>query len=71
MARIHGEFVLLPQTKVTRAVTFRLDRVGAYLLFWENSMMVAGLTFQLPEFITGNPHYTPGFSSWSLTLPRD
>lgn len=65
--RIHGEYVIIPQTRYTRAVTFRWDRFGIYLLFWEDDHMAAGCCFQYPEFITKNCHFTPGYSSFSYS----
>lgn len=58
-------FCFLRETSFSRAVSLRFNRAGVYLLVWQGEQLVAGLTFQYPEFITGNEHYLPGFTSFN------
>ena len=67
MTKIHGEQVIIPETKFTRAVTFRADKFGLYLLFWQDNYLAAGMVIQYPS---KNPHFNVGYFGYSLTTEQ-
>lgn len=56
------DVTIIPETSTTRKVTFRIDSAGIYLLFWQQSEMVAGVSFQWPF---RNRFIKPGFGLFS------
>lgn len=57
--------VLFRERRTLRQVEFRIDRYGIYLLFSQEGYLVAGVSYQYPEFLTKNQHLVPGLSVWS------
>jgi hypothetical protein len=62
---------IFPATKTTRRVEFRADRYGLFLNFYQQNILVAGLSFQFPSWITGNRHHTPGFHGFSYDFEKE
>jgi len=61
-----NDVTIIPETSTTRQVTFRFEaKYGVYLLFWQQGEMVAGMSIQWPEFITGSRFFKPGISIFS------
>lgn len=54
---------IVPETRYTRRVTFRKDKVGVYLLFWKEGTLEAGVTWQ--KDFGPDSHYKPGLSLFS------
>jgi len=51
---------LIPQTKVSRRVSLRIDTYGIYFLFWEEDQLLAGDVFQFPW--VKNPNLTKWYT---------
>lgn len=62
---------IFPGTKSIRRVEFRADRCGVYLNFYQQGILVAGLSFQLPKWITKSDFIAPGFNLFSYDFEKE
>lgn len=56
---------LFRETRTTRRIDFRLDNYGIYFLAYQAGDMVAGVSYQFPEWFTKNEYLVPGLSGFS------
>jgi hypothetical protein len=47
------DVTILKETRLTRRVDFRLDKIGVYFLFYQSSYMTGGVSYQWPLWFMG------------------
>lgn len=52
-------------TKSLRQVDFRVDRSGIYFNFYQQGLLVAGISFQFPGWLTKSYYTESGFNAFS------
>lgn len=59
------DICVFPGTKSLRQIDFRADRCGLYLNIYQQGILVAGVSFQFPTWLTKNRYISPGFHGFS------
>ena len=62
---------IFPGSNSIRRVDFRADRCGVYLNFYQQGILVAGLSFQFPRWVTKNDFISPGFHLFSYDFEKE